>query len=80
MSSTFNGIFFLSLSTLICGGVGLAIKACYKIKCAEVDCCCGLLKVKRDIDEETKIDLEAQEQGNNNQQRRSTLSLGFNKI
>lgn len=78
MSSTFNAIFFLSLGTLICGGVGLAIKACYKIKCAEVDCCCGLLKVKRDVDEETKIDIEAQEQ--NNQQKRSSLSLGFNKI
>lgn len=75
----FAEIFWITLSTLFCGGVGLAIKACYKIKCNEIDCCCGLLKVKRDIDEETKIDLEAQQE-NNTQQRRSTLSLGFNKI
>lgn len=79
MSSTLDGIFFLSLGTLVCGGVGLAIKGCYKIKCAEVDCCCGLLKVKRDIDEEIKYDLE-QQQANNSQQKRSSLSLGFNKI
>lgn len=78
MSSRLDAVFWLSLSTLVCGGVGLAIKACYKIKCKEVDCCCGLLNVKRDTDEETKIDLEAQER--NNQQKRSSLSLGFNKI
>lgn len=77
--SALDGVFYLSLGTLACGGVGLLIKTCYKIKCSEVNCCYGMINFKRDIDEELKIDLEGQED-KTSQQKRSSLSLGFNKI
>lgn len=70
-------VFYITISSLFCGGVGLLIKSLYKIKCSEIKCC-GCIDIKRDIEEETKLDLEAQQNGDNN--RRSSLSLGFNKI
>jgi hypothetical protein len=77
--SALDGVFYISLSTLICGGIGLAIKACYKVKCSEVNCCCGLVSFRRDIDEEVCVDLETREV-NTPKSKRSSLSLGFNKI
>jgi hypothetical protein len=76
--SALDGVFYLSLGTLACGGIGLLIKTCYKIKCSNVNCCYGLISFTRDIDEETKIDIEGQERSV--QQKRSSLSLGFNKM
>ena len=75
MSSTFDGIFFLSLATLVCGGVGLMIKTIYKIKCSEVKCCCGCLELKRDVDDEMKIDMERGEEVE--KAKRSSISLGL---
>lgn len=69
-------VFYITLSSLFCGGVGLLIKSLYKIKCTEIRCC-GCINITRDVEGETKLDLEAQ---NNNDNRRSSLSLGFNKI
>jgi hypothetical protein len=77
--SALDGVFYLSLGTLVCGGVGLLIKTCYKIKCSEVNCCYGLISFTRDIDDETKIDIEGRE-GNTPKSKRSSLTLGFNKI
>jgi hypothetical protein len=56
--------------------IGLAIKACYKVKCSEVNCCCGL--VRRDIDEEVCVDLETREV-NTPKSKRSSLSLDLIK-
>jgi hypothetical protein len=53
-------------------GVGLN-KTCYKIKC-EVNCC-YTISFTRDIDDETKIDIE----GRNTPIKGSSL-IGFNKI
>lgn len=69
-------VFWISLSTLFCGGVGLLIKIMYKIKCTEVKCC-GCLEIIRNVEEEVKNDVEAHSNDNN---RRSSLSLGFNKV
>jgi hypothetical protein len=70
--SDFNGIFFLSLATLICGSFGLLIKTCYKIKCTDVDCLC--FHFKRDVEEELQIDLE---EGKNGNRRSSSLTMGL---
>ena len=50
-----EGMFFLSLSTVICSGIALSFKFCYKSKCAEVKICC--IKIKRDINTERVEDL-----------------------
>ena len=51
-----DGSFFLSLTTLICGGLGLLIRFAYKSKCKSVKICC--LKIDRDIETELKEDLQ----------------------
>ena len=74
-----NGVFLISISTLFCGGVGLLIKLLYKLKCSEVACCFDCIVVKRDVLEEIKVDMEAQESTASNT-RRSSRTLGFARI
>ena len=74
--SVLTEVFYISISTLFCGGVGLLIKSIYKIKCSEVRCC-GCIDIKRNIEEELKIDLE---KGSPVETRRSSLTFGLNKI
>jgi hypothetical protein len=75
--SALDGVFYQFIHFL--RRIGLAIKACYKVKCSEVNCCCGLVSFRRDIDEEVCVDLETREV-NTPKSKRSSLSLGFNKI
>ena len=42
--NSIDAVFFLSLSTLICGSVTLLIRYCYKSKCSEFECLCFKLK------------------------------------
>ena len=51
-----NGVFYLSLATLLCSSLTLLIRLCYKSKCSEFKCFC--IKVKRDIEIELKEDLQ----------------------
>ena len=50
-----DGFFFLSLTTLICGGLGLLIRFAYKSKCKSVELCC--IRIDRDIENEVKEDM-----------------------
>ena len=50
-----NGMFYLSIATLICTFMTLSIKYCYKSKCKDVDICC--IKIKRDIEVELQEDI-----------------------
>jgi hypothetical protein len=54
-----NGMFYLSIATLICTFVTLSIKYCYKSKCKEVKLCC--LKIIRDTETELKEDIQNQD-------------------
>jgi hypothetical protein len=51
-----NGMFYLSIATLLCTCMTLSIKYCYKSKCKEVKFCC--IKITRDIEVELKEDLQ----------------------
>ncbi len=51
-----NAYFYLSVLTLIMGGVGLIVRFSYKSKCKEVQC--GCLKIVRDIETEEREDIE----------------------
>ena len=46
-------IFWLSMSGIIVGFLGLTLKMCLKSKCSDVDCC-HLLKIHRDVNLEEK--------------------------
>ena len=50
-----DGFFFLSLATLVCGGLTLLIRFAYKSKCKSVELCC--LRIDRDIETEIKEDM-----------------------
>jgi hypothetical protein len=62
----FNGIFFLSLATILAGSFGVAIRYCLKSKCEDFSLCYGLLRVERRVDLETQVDMRALELGINN--------------
>ena len=49
-----DGIFWISFVTLITACCLAVIKITYKSKCKEVECCC--IKIRRDIEQEQKID------------------------
>lgn len=49
-----DGVFWTAFITLITGCMLAVVKIAYKSKCKEVECCC--IKIKRDIDNEEKID------------------------
>jgi hypothetical protein len=51
----FNGIFFLSIATILAGAFGLSVRHCLKSKCEHFSVCFGLVKIDR------RVDLEVQE-------------------
>ena len=51
-----NGMFYLSLATLLCSSLTLLIRFCYKSKCSEFKCLC--IKVKRNVNIEKEEDLK----------------------
>lgn len=57
---TFDGVFFITIITIITGSFGLMLKYCLKSKCDSVRCCYGLLEIHRNVeiekDEEINID------------------------
>jgi len=50
-----NSSFYISILTLLCGSIGLAIRYCYRSKCKECECC-GF-KIKRDTEIEKEEDM-----------------------
>ncbi len=61
-----NGI-IISLCTILSAITLLMLKLCFKSKCTEISCCFGLLKVKRDVETERKIeDVEIKHNIDNN--------------
>lgn len=50
-----DGVFFLSLATILAGSFGLAVRYCLKSKCEHFGLCFGLISIDR------RVDLEVQE-------------------
>ena len=53
---TYDGVFFISLATILVGAFGVSVKYCLKSKCEHFSLCFGLIKVDR------RVDLEVQEE------------------
>ena len=53
---TYDGVFFISLATILVGAFGVSVKYCLKSKCEHFTLCFGLIKVDR------RVDLEVQEE------------------
>jgi hypothetical protein len=54
MNSDFNSAFWITMTGLIIGFLGVIIKFCLKSKCKTCSLCFGLIKIERDVDAENK--------------------------
>lgn len=52
--NTFDDTFFITITGIIVGVVGLSIRFCYRSKCYRIEC--GCLKIYRDTEDEKEID------------------------
>ena len=52
----FDGVFWISLATILVGAFGVSVKYCLKSKCEHFSLCFGLLTIDR------RVDLEVQEE------------------
>lgn len=62
----YNGTFFITALTILTGSVGLCLKYCLKSKCDNVNLCCGLIKIHRNVEIENDIELNIEEKKDEN--------------
>lgn len=60
---TFDGVFFLSLATILAGSFGLSVRYCLRSKCEHFSMLCGLIKIDRRVDLETDVEMKQIELG-----------------
>ena len=53
----YNSAFFISLATLLIGGLGVLIKGCLSSKCSHTNICFGCISIERDVHIEEDIEL-----------------------
>lgn len=59
----FDGVFWISLATIVVGAFGVSVKYCLKSKCEHLNVCCGLLTIDRRVDLEVQEEIRAMELG-----------------
>jgi hypothetical protein len=62
---TFDGIFWISLTTILVGALGMTAKYCLKSKCERFNCCFGAFEIQRRVDLETQEEIRLAELGIN---------------
>ena len=67
MSQILSEVFYSFLISSCIGLLLVLIKTCYKSKCREVNVCC--IKIIRDVEGETAVDIEQTHNNNNNSSR-----------
>jgi hypothetical protein len=65
--NTYDGVFFITISTLLFGCFGLVIKYCLRSKCDNINLCFGLITVHRNVELETQVIGRAQRIGRQGQ-------------
>ena len=60
---TFDAVFWITISTLVCGSFGLVVRYCLKSKCDNISICCGLINIHRDVKAEVEEELKEMELG-----------------
>ncbi len=76
-----NTILTVSLVSSATGIIILMLKLAFKSKCSSVDCCCGLFKIKREVQLETELepDKKKEESKNENQINMQPIGLQQNE-
>jgi hypothetical protein len=65
---TFDAVFWITISTLVCGSFGLVVRYCLKSKCDDVKLCCGLINIHRDVKAEIEEEIKEMELGVKNEE------------
>lgn len=77
-TETYDGVFFISLATIIIGAFGLSVKYCLKSKCEHFNLCYGLIKIDRRVDLETQEEIRAMELGITEEKRETPEEIKNN--
>jgi hypothetical protein len=64
----FDAVFWITISTLICGSFSLVVRYCLKSKCDNINICCGLISVHRDVKAEIELEEKEMELGINSEE------------
>jgi hypothetical protein len=58
-----DNVTLYGITTLVAGVLGVCIRYAFKSKCNEVNLCCGLLNIKRDVESELRSEQQEIEAG-----------------
>jgi len=86
--TTYDGVFFISICTILVGLCAGIIKFCLKSKCEHFSLCCGLIQVDRRVDLEVQEEIHMMDRGidldddkpKKDEKRTSITSLNDNNI
>lgn len=57
-TAVYDGVFFLSLATIVAGSFGLAVRYCLRSKCEHFTLCWGAVNIDRRVDLEASIEMK----------------------
>jgi len=60
---TFDGIFFITVITILTAFFGVVLRFCLRSKCGEINFCWGCLKINRNVELEQEEEMKAMELG-----------------
>ena len=66
--SNFDGVFFITITSLVCGAFGLVIRYCLKSRCDNVNLCFGLIAIHRNVELESIEEIRKIENGVNDEE------------
>jgi hypothetical protein len=67
---TFDGIFFITVITIITAFFGVVLRFCLRSKCGEINICWGCLKINRNVELEQEEEMKAMELGLNREEEK----------
>ena len=53
-----DSVTIIAIITLCIGAFTMVTKLCFKSKCSDITCCCGLLNIKRNVVLESDIETD----------------------
>ena len=53
-----DGVTIIAIITICIGAFSMVTKLCFKSKCSDINCCCGLLNIKRNVVLESDIETD----------------------
>ena len=53
-----NEVTIIAILTILVGLTSMIIKICYKSKCSDINCCYGLINIKRNVEIETDVETD----------------------